>query len=107
MIPEVQAQPGCAHGPQSPLHSIDWNRMSPEVGVVMNYKATSAVKILRHILAITSGALDQLEEWFMKLGEITNFCGPVVHLRVDVNCVLAVPGWFELVIPKPLEIRRH
>jgi len=37
-------------------------------------------------------------------GQVAHFGGPVVHLGVDVDCVLAIPGRFEVLIPKALQI---
>ena len=51
--------------------------------------------------------LDQAEERLGALREVGRLRRPVVHLGVDVDGVLAVPGRRELVIPLSLKIRGH
>ena len=40
----------------------------------------------------------------MAFGEVGRFGRPIVHLDVDIEVVIAVPGRLELVVPQPLEV---
>src|SRR5215204_3995108 len=81
--------------------------MTPEVCVVMDHKPTSAIKFLSDIPSIAHCVLQQLIERLMQFRQITDLGGPVVHFRVDIDGVLAVPGGLKLLIPESLQIRCH
>ena len=49
--------------------------------------------------------LDQVEQRLVALGEVRHLGGPVVHLGVDVDRVLAAPGGVHVVVPEALEVR--
>src|SRR3979490_2309784 len=62
VFPKMQAQPRTAHGPNPGPDPIDGNGVAPDVGVVMNYKTTRAVKVSGHPPSIFARILDQIEQ---------------------------------------------
>ena len=50
--------------------------------------------------------VDQVEQRLVALGEVGHLHRPVVHLGVDVDGLLAVPGRLELIVPDPLQVGR-
>src|SRR5262245_53199547 len=73
----------------------------------MNHKAVRAVEIPGHAAATLDCIVDEIEQRLVKLRKIGDLSGPIIHLCVDVDRVLAFPGWFELLVPDALKIRRH
>src|SRR5205085_2813811 len=51
--------------------------------------------------------LHQLRQREVQLREIRNLYGPMVHLYVDVQMIVAIPGCVDLVGPEPLQVRRQ
>src|SRR6185369_9773434 len=94
-----------ASGPEPPEWSIDGRRLSPEIGVVMTDPAARAVLNLRRARAILNQLRHHPKQRLVTLGEIRRLDGPVVHLRVDVDGVLAFPRRRHQVVPDALEIR--
>ena len=43
----------------------------------------------------------------MAFRQIANLGRPVVHLDVDVDMVIRIPGWYQLIVPDPLQIGRQ
>ena len=50
---------------------------------------------------------DIVEEGEVAVGEICRFCGPIVHLHVDVRVDVGVPRRICLVVPNTLQIGGH
>jgi hypothetical protein len=94
VIPQMQTQPSTAHWPQAPEHTINGHRMSPKVSVVMHNKSTGTVQVLSYVFTISDCVFDQVVKRFVKFREIADLGGPVIHLCVDVDCVLTIPGRF-------------
>ena len=70
-------------------------------------KAAAAVVLLGRLGARHAQAIDEVEELVVALGEIRDLRRPVVHLEVDVDRELAVPGRLVALVPDPLEICRQ
>ena len=68
-------------------------------------EAARAVVRLRGPSARLAQLLDQVEQRLVALGEVRHLGGPVVHLGVDVDRVLAAPGGVHVVVPEALEVR--
>src|SRR5437016_4091519 len=62
VFPQMQTQPRAAHGPDPGPDPVDWNGVAPDVGVVMNYKTTRAVKVPGHPPSIFARILNQIEQ---------------------------------------------
>ena len=104
-LPDVGAHPGGAHHPIGGGDAAVLGRaVPPQIGVVVGHKAPGAVHLLGHLLATGVHALQQIEEGQVALGEVAHLHRPVVHLRVDIDGVLAVPGGLKLAVPHALEV---
>src|SRR5262245_42200050 len=107
VIPQMQAQPCATHGPEAGMYAVNRNCIAPDVGVVMNHKAARAVEVFGNAAPVIERIVDEIEQRLVKLGEVGDLRRPVIHFRVDVDRVLAVPGWLEFLIPNALKIRGH
>ncbi len=103
----MQAEPRAAHRPHAGLHAIDGDGIPPNVGVVMEHEAARAVEISSDAPAVLTRLIDQVEQRLVHFLKIGNLGGPVIHLGIDVDGVLAVPGRGKLIVPEALERRSH
>ena len=73
---------------------------------VMRHPAAAAVIHLRDAAAGVRlrERVHQIKQRLVAFGEITNFRRPVIHLDVDVEMIIAVPGGVHFVVPEPLKI---
>ena len=105
MFPEMEGEPGPAHQPVGGAHvAVGRAGIGPDVGVVVDDEAAAAIHFLRGGSSGFREALKQVEERRVAIAETTNFGGPIVHLRVDVDRVFCPPSWSEILIPEALEV---
>ena len=50
---------------------------------------------------------DEIEQRLVHLGKIAHLGWPVVHLDVDIQMVIAIPGRLDFLIPKALQVGRQ
>src|ERR1044072_6207548 len=105
VMPKVCAKPGAARGPEAPEWAIDRRCLSPQIGVVMAHPTARAIVNSSRPRTILNELRYQSQQWLMTLRQVRRFDGPVVHLRVDVDGVLAFPRWRHEVVPDPLQVR--
>lgn len=105
-VPQLLQQPDAAHRPQAPLGSIDRAGLAPQVGVVVHHPTG---RVVERLCGVRAG-LGQIEQHgFQRLHALVQcvgFAGPVVHLGVDVDGVLAFPRRLHQVVPDALQIGR-
>src|SRR4029453_17719650 len=85
VIPIMEAQPRAAHWPDPRAYAIDWDRVPPEVRVVMNDEAARAVQTLCDPPAVFTSVFNEVEKRLVTMREVAGLRGPVVHLGVDVD----------------------
>ena len=68
-------------------------------------EAAASVHFRRSHAATLADALDQVDERQMKLGQVHDLGGPVVHLRIDVDGVFAAPGRPGVRTPDALKVQ--
>ena len=100
------AEPGAAGRPDAVIRGVDRGGAAPEVGVVVQDPAARAVMLLRGRPARSRRHPRSGRRAARALGEVRDLGRPVVHLGVDVDRVLAVPGGLELLVPDPLQVGR-
>ena len=81
--------------------------VAPQVGVVVRHPAVRAVHAQRHLRPVRLHPAQVVEKRQVHLGQVAHLRAPVVHFRVDVDGVLAVPRRVEIVVPNALQIRRQ
>ncbi len=104
VFPEMLAEPGTAHGPHAEPGCIDRSGPAPEVDVVVRHPAAAVVVDAGGLRAGDGDLPEHVEEGLVALGEVRHLGRPVVHLGVDVDRVLAAPGWRDRLIPDALEV---
>jgi hypothetical protein len=93
MIPEMRAQPRAACRPEAPQWTINRGGGAPEVGVVMANPTARAILHLGRAASVLDEFRHHPSQRLMTFREISGLRWPVVHLRVDIDCVLAFPWW--------------
>jgi hypothetical protein len=71
----------------------------------MRDPASTAVHLLCGCLAVLGHELKVLEEWVVAFRQICDFCGPIVHLYIDVDRVFGAPYWHKMLVPDALQVR--
>src|SRR6185369_147660 len=104
-MPKVSAKPRAARGPETPEWSIDRRRLSPQIGVVMTDPTARSVLNSRRARTILNQLRHHSQQRLMTLRQVRRFNRPVVHLRVDVDGVLALPRRRHQVVPDSLQVR--
>lgn len=104
VFPEMVCEPGAARGPDAVVGVIDGGGAAPEVEVVVDDPAGSAVVKVGDAGARLGEVFEGSEERGVAFGKVGDLGGPVVHFRIDVDGVLAVPGGSERVVPDALEV---
>ena len=105
MLGNVQAQPGRAHLPHRGGHKAVLRRtVAPDVGIVVRHPAGGPVHGAGHLPPVGEHPPHVVKQRQVHLGQVAAFRGPVVHLRVDVDGVLAAPGGVEALAPQALEV---
>ena len=102
----MRGEPGAARGEHAPSGTVYRPCDAPEVGIVVGHPSLAAIHLLRCLRTRYAQVADHLKEGLLGLCEVTYQCWPVVHLGVDVDGVLRVPGGFQLVIPHTLQVGR-
>src|SRR5215204_2247649 len=103
----METQPRSAHRPEARMYTVDRDGVAPEVSIVMDNETACSVEILRQSAAVLAGIVDEIEQWLVQLRQVAHFRGPVVHLGIYVDRVLAVPRGLHLVVPLALKVCRH
>jgi len=85
---------------------VDRCSTPPEVSIVVDHPTIAIVVFPCHRSASFRTLLNQPEEWLVAFREVGDLCGPVVHLSIDVDGILAAPGRFQVLVPDPLEVCR-
>ena len=102
MPPEVLTQPRPAGHPDAVIGVIYGCCAAPEVGIMVKHPPAAVVV---HFCGLSSGdneVFEHIEQRFVTLREVAYFGRPVVHLRVDVDRILAAPGRRDGFVPDPL-----
>src|SRR5687767_14773310 len=106
MFPKMLGQPATRRTPDSPGGAINSAGSPPDIGIMMGHPPSCTIHVFRSLPACNSEVLCHLDERFMKFRQVCFFCWPVIHLSIDVDRVLTIPGWVDLIIPYSLEIGR-
>ena len=101
------AHPAAAVNPSTPicpggLH----DGLREEFGCVVRHPAAHAVLFLRGDRTVFCETLHPHEDWFVGLAEVGDLGRPVVHLKIDVEVIVVVPGSLDVWVPKALQVGR-
>ena len=104
MLPQVLAQPRTARGPEAPQRAVNGGGGPPQVGVVVADPPARAVVHPGSAAARLDQFSHHAQQGFVAFAEVGHFGGPIVHLGVDVDGVLRLPGWGHGVVPDALQV---
>ena len=104
MLPQMRGQPCPAIRIHPPVGPVNRTRNPPYVGVVMSHEATTPIHHLCRAVTRDAEIADQREKRWQGGREIGHLCWPIIHLRVDVDCIFAVPWRIKLLVPNALKV---
>jgi hypothetical protein len=104
VVPEMEREPGGAHGPDASAEAVDGAGIAPDVGVVVGDGAAGFVVSLRGEVAGGLSVVEEIEERGVEVGEVGPVGEPVVHLGVDVDGVFGAPGRVDGLVPDALKV---
>ena len=91
MFPQILAEPRAAHRPHAGVRPVNRCGRAPQIRVVMDDPAVCVVVDFGRAGAGVRQIHDHRRQRLDAFGKIGHFGGPVIHLRVDVDGVLAAP----------------
>src|SRR5688500_1124198 len=106
MFPKVLAAPTSTCTPNSPKDRINRTSYTPDVGIMMRHPAPCAIHHACRFSSRLRHILNHVEKGLMQFCKVSFLSRPIVHLRIDVNRVFAVPRWFHLIVPNSLKVGR-
>ena len=105
VVVQMPAQPTAARVGRAPARVLARRREAPHVGDHVRDPAISVVVGLCRAAPWLDQRLDERDERLVALDEVGRERGPVVHLHVDVEVVVAVPRRLQLGRPQSLQVR--
>ena len=105
VIHQVPAQPAAANRPEGP-HGLAACRdaISPQIAVVMTAPAAGIVQHPRGRFAFLGNFADKTKKRFGAVGQVCRFHVPVIHFKIDVGGVIAVPRRMRQRVPDALQV---
>ena len=100
------SEPGSAIRKHAPLRTIHRTCYAPDIGVMMCHPATAAIHIPSRLCSRFAQILNQRIQRFRGVTEIRYLGRPVVHLRIDVDGVFAIPRRIFAIVPNTLQVCR-
>lgn len=73
---------------------------------MMGYPAARAIVNPGRLTAASRQPPGIVNQRLMQLGQIGDLCWPIIHLRIDIQCVIAAPRRPGILVPDALEVRR-
>ena len=73
----------------------------------MGYGSPAAIHAARGFLSVFLYPFQQFKQGKMTFRQVSAFCNPVIHFRIDIYGKFAVPGRRQAFIPDPLQVCRQ
>ena len=103
-LPQMLSKPGAAHRPHTPGCSVHDTRNTPDISIVMHHPTAGTVHIFCCFLTGHGQFFHHFHQRFVHFFKVAFLSRPVVHFRVDVDGVLAVPGRVSTAVPDSLKV---
>ena len=103
-VPQMLAEPSVRRGPHAAERRIDHAADTPDVRIVVGRPSTRPVHLRGRLPARNAQVADHVDQRSVQFGQVRRLGRPVVHFRIDVDRVLAVPCRKSLMIPNALQI---
>ena len=104
MLPEMGGEPGSTIREHAPLRTVHRTCYAPDIGVMMCHPATATIHFPSRLCSRYAQILNQRIQRFRGVTEIRYLGRPVVHLRIDVDGIFAVPRRIFAVVPNTLQV---
>ncbi len=106
MLPQVRAQPGPSRVGGPPGSVLSRCREMPRVGHHMDHPTVRPVEGGCRFFSRWNERPSKVDQRGVEFRKVTHLCRPVVHLHVDIQVIIPVPGSLHLISPQALEIQR-
>ena len=102
LLPDVCGQPGATRREHTPRSAIHRSGDTPDVGIMVSHPATTAIHHISRLGSRHAEIFDHRQQRLLRLHQIAHHRGPVVHLGIDIDGILRIPGRILLVVPHAL-----
>src|SRR5674536_141801 len=82
MVPDILTTPGNSHRPHTITDRTGWFREMPWICCIMSYDSLHSVNFSGSTSRVRAKSINEIDERFLQLTEISNLRGPVIHLYV-------------------------
>ena len=102
MLPKMLSYPCPSIGPHTCICKIHRSGRPPNIRIMVSYPSFGPIQHTGCFTSRYRKVTCHLEERTMRLRQVSHFCRPVVHLRININGVLAVPRCIQILVPYTL-----
>ena len=104
MLPQMLAKPCTSVGPHAIEGRVHHARTAPDISIVMEYPAPASIHNPGRLPSCNRQFLEHPDEWLVACSQARVVGWPVVHLQVDIDGILSIPGSEHLIVPDALQI---
>ncbi len=97
-------RPGSPHGPHAPAGRTKELSLVPDIGGMMGHKSPAVIGYPRCLPAVLPQLPQKLQIGKMALRQIGDLCRPVIHLQVDIDMIVRIPWWLQMLVPDSLQV---
>ena len=105
-VPQVLAQPGITNRPRAAIRIIYGTGHTPQISIMMKHPSTATIHFACRFFSVFTQFTYHLNQRFMQFRQVRNLGGPIIHLRIDIGGIIAIPCRFGLCIPFSLQVSR-
>src|SRR5690606_27247548 len=98
------AEPGRPPKPDAVIGMINGCRAPPQVGIMVDLPAWSTIVDARRLPSPFPQVIHHIKQRFVQGRKTVKLGWPIIHLYVDIRCVLAAPGRRYQFIPDSLQV---
>ena len=91
----------------SPRRMLSRSSKLPDISQDMGHPATGIIKDFRRTFAALHLLFDPFRHRQMQLGQVGHFSRPMIHLKIDIQMIITIPGRIDRVTPQSLKIGRQ
>ena len=104
MLPQMLCQPGSAGRPHARSGKIHHAGNAPQVRVVMRHPSPTTIHGTCRTRPGHRQVVHHFEKRLMHFAQVSHFSRPVIHFRIDIDGIFAVPRRIDASVPDALQI---
>ena len=104
VLPQVLSQPSPSGRPHASRRKVHRAGNAPQVGIVMRHPSATFIHVAGGLGTRHRQVFQHGEQRLVHLAQVGHLCRPIVHFRVNVDGVFAVPRRVRTAVPNALQI---